>query len=235
MELVWPHYDVSRAVRAVRTLLRDPDDLPEVFALIDAMSGTAPIRLLRGFRRSPSGRAILRERRDIVPLLADRAALRALPAGTLGRAYLDFVESEGISAEGIRDASAPSELHRADTDVAYVQRRMRDTHDLWHAATGYEGDVVGELALLSFLLGQHWNSAIAMLVLAALAKGLSAGFQGVLLDGFRRGRGAEWLPSQDWEVMLAMPVDEVRARLGLGAPPVYTPVRTQELRVRGIV
>ena len=32
-------------------------------------------------------------------------SLRALPEGSLGRAYLSFVESEGISPEGIRDAS----------------------------------------------------------------------------------------------------------------------------------
>jgi hypothetical protein len=31
--------------------------------------------------------------------------------------------------------------------------------------------------------------------------------------------------------MLAEPVDEVRRRLRLDAPPVYTPVRSSELRV----
>ncbi|EYF04442.1 Coq4 family protein [Chondromyces apiculatus] len=235
MTLVLPQYDLPRALRAVRVLLRDPDDLPMVFALTDAMAGTAPFRLLRGFRRCETGRALLGERRDIVPLLADRAALRALPAGTLGRAYLEFVEREGISAEGIRDASAPSAMHQHDTEIGYVQRRMRDTHDLWHAATGYQGDVVGELALLAFFLGQHWNTAIAMLVVAGLAKTFPLGISDLLLDGFRRGRAAEWLPAQDWEALLTLPLDEVRARLELGAPAVYKPVRTSELRMRGIV
>ncbi len=235
MEMLLPRYDLPRALRAVQALIQDPDDLPMVFALTDAMSGTAPHRLLRGFQRCDSGRALLRERRDIVPRLADRAALRALPAGTLGRAYLKFVESEGISAEGIRDASAPSALHRGSTEIGYAQQRMRDTHDLWHAATGYKGDVLGELALLAFLLGQHWNTAIAMLVLAGIFKLRGLGVREVVLDGFRRGRAAAWLPAQDWEAMLALPLDEVRARLGLGAPAAYTPVRSSELRTQGLV
>ena len=52
----------------------------------------------------------------------------------------------------------------------------------------------------------------------------------LILDGFRRGRRAAWLPGQPWESMLATPVAEVRARLGVGAPPAYTPVRSADIR-----
>ncbi len=51
-----------------------------------------------------------------------------------------------------------------------------------------------------------------------------------MLDGFRRGKNAAWFPEQDWESMLALPVDEVRARLGLETPPVYTEIRSSELK-----
>lgn len=231
-----PHYDLPRAGRALSALLRDPDDLPQVFTLIDSMSGTAPHRMLRGFQRTESGRRVLRERPDIVRVLADREALRALPEGTLGRAYLAFVESEGISAEGIRDASVHGEVaHRRPEAFDYLHQRMRDTHDLWHAATGYKGDVLGELALLAFSLGQHWNTAIAMIVVAAMLKGYATAGTSAIVEGFRRGRAAAWLPAQDWESLLATPVDELRARLDLGSPPVYTPVRTTELRASGVI
>jgi hypothetical protein len=33
--------------------------------------------------------------------------------------------------------------------------------------------------------------------------------------------------------MLALPIEEVRARLKVGALPVYTPVRSAELRAQG--
>jgi ubiquinone biosynthesis protein COQ4 len=231
-----PRFDLPRAGRALAALMRDPDDLPQVFTLIDAMSGTAPHRLVRGLRRTATGARLLRERSDIVPLLTNRSALRALPDGSLGRAYLAFVESEGISPEGILEASvAAGGVGYATEDFRYVHQRMRDTHDLWHAATGYKGDVVGELALLAFTLGQHWNTAVAAIVVAGLVKGLGHSDVGLIVDGYRRGRAAEWLPAQDWEALLSLPLEDVRARLKLKAPPVYTPVRTADLRAEGIL
>jgi ubiquinone biosynthesis protein COQ4 len=217
-------------------LLRDPDDLPQVFTLIDSMSGTAPHRLLFSFRRTETGKRLLRDRPDIVARLGDRAFLRALPAGSLGRAYLDFVESEGISAEGIREASEESEATvYASSAIDFLRARMRDTHDLWHAVTGYQGDVLGELSLLAFTLGQHWNSAVAAIVVAGLLKGFGRGSTHLVLEGFRRGRAAAWFPAQEWESLLPQPLDEVRARLRVGPPPVYTPLRTAQLRAEGIV
>ncbi len=230
-----PRYDVVRAGRALGALLRNPDDLPQVFTLIDSMSGTAPHRLLFAFRRSPTGARLLRDRPDIGARLADRAALRALPAGSLGRSYLAFVESEGISPEGIRAASEGAQEQYAGRDMEFVRARMRDTHDLWHTVTGYRGDLLGELSLLAFTLAQHWNTAVAAIVVAGLLKGFGRTDVGVVFDGMRRGRAAAWLPAQDWESMLAEPLDQVRARLRLGAPPQYTPVRSAELRAEGLL
>jgi ubiquinone biosynthesis protein COQ4 len=230
-----PHYDFPRAGRALSALMRDPDDLPQVFTLIEAISGTAPHRLLRGFGRTAAGRRILREEPDIVPILEDRAALRALPEGSLGRAYLAFVESEGISAEGIRDASLKNRKLNVPEAFAYLHGRMRDTHDLWHAATGYKGDVRGELALLAFTLAQNWNTGVALIVATAIVRGLGGGATEMIRDGYRRGRGAAWLPSQDWESLLPLPLHEVRARLKLGAPAEYVPLRTTELRAQGVI
>jgi ubiquinone biosynthesis protein COQ4 len=207
--------------------------LPQVFRLIDALGGTAALRIQLGFMVSATGRELLQKQPDIVEVLADREALRRLPEGTLGRAYLAFVERENISAEGIRAASLEA---RQSQRVAFVQRRMRDTHDLWHALTGYHGDVAGELALLAFNVAQVWNTAIAVLVVSALIKGLTVdGGARLILDGFRRGLKAKWLPSQPWEVLLAQPIESVRAQLRVEPPPEYTPVRTTELRARGMV
>ena len=233
---VLPRFDILRGGRALAALLRNPEDLPQVFTLIDAISGTAPHRLLLGFKLRKSGRRLLRDRPDILPRLADRASLRALPAGSLGRAYLGFVEAEGISPEGIRDASAQGVEAPTRSEVfGYLRTRMRDTHDLWHAVTGYQGDVLGELSLLAFTLGQHWNTGVAAIVAAALVKGFGSTDTRVIREGFVRGRGASWLPAEEWETLLPLPVDEVRARLGIGPPPVYEPVRTVDLRAQGLV
>jgi ubiquinone biosynthesis protein COQ4 len=112
---------------------------------------------------------------------------------------------------------------------------MRDTHDLWHAATGFKGDVLGEASLLAFTLAQHWNTGVAFIVVAALLKGFGRMETAVIRDGFRRGRAAAWLPAQEWESLLPLPLEEVRARLQLGAPPVYTPIRSSQLRAEGVI
>jgi ubiquinone biosynthesis protein COQ4 len=236
MTLPLPRYEVRRAGRAMSALLKDPDDLPQVFSLLEALAGTTPHRMLYRFRRSATGQRMLLVQPDIVPALRDRAALRRMPEGSLGRAYLAFVEAEGISADGIVDASARGQTVRdRPSTLAFVRRRMRDTHDLWHAATGYKGDVLGEASLLAFTLAQTWNLGVALIVGAALVKGRGTDAGRVILDGYRRGRAAAWLPAQEWEALLALPLDEVRRRLNLGAPPDYVPVRTAELRSAGIL
>src|SRR5689334_11487621 len=124
-------FDVSRAARALHALLKDPDDLPQVFTLIESLSGSAAIRLVWGFEQSEHGRRLLRENPDIVAILADRPRLRRMPAGSLGRAYLAFVESENISAEGIKQASIEGRTQAPDDRrIEIVANRMRDTHDL---------------------------------------------------------------------------------------------------------
>jgi ubiquinone biosynthesis protein COQ4 len=207
-----------RGLRALRALLRDPEDLPQVFTIIEAWSGGAKARLVRGFQRSEVGRRLLAERLDIVPLLRDRMGLAALPEGSLGRAYLELTEAAGISAEGILEASQQGEKGVAwQSDQAYVHERMRDTHDLWHAVTGYPTDVLGEAGLLAFSIGQNWNPGIALILLGGLIDGRFGRAMGYLAGSFELGRRAEWLPSQRWEDLLARPLDEVRRELRTGA------------------
>jgi ubiquinone biosynthesis protein Coq4 len=40
-----------------------------------------------------------------------------------------------------------------------------------------------------------------------------------------RGRRAAWLPMAPWEELLPQPLDEVRRRLRIDAPPTYREVR----------
>ncbi|HVH45391.1 MAG TPA: Coq4 family protein [Labilithrix sp.] len=227
-------YDVPTAVRALRALVENPDDLPQVFTVIDALSGSTLEWVAQRIRRSPGGESRLERADELVGVLRDRDALRALPEGTLGRAYLAFLESEGISAEGILDASLRGRLPTERTAQGQrAQTLLRDSHDLWHAVTGYHGDIVGEIALLAFTAAQTRNPAISAIVLVALAKGLARGQLGVVLDGYRRGRAAAWLPGVDWEALLARPLEEVRAELKVGAPRVYGVVRSADLREAG--
>jgi ubiquinone biosynthesis protein COQ4 len=224
-----------RALRAVAALMRNPDDTAQVFTIIEALSGSGHAsRLRRRFARDPVGARLLRDRPDLLPLLLDREALRRMPEGSLGRAYLEFVESEGITAEGLVEASRRGEHDRdIDPEIAFVRARMRDTHDLWHALLGYRGDTVGEAALLAFMLAQTGNPGIALIVVAAFLRAFSPESRALMRAAFRRGLDAAWLPAVDWEPLLSLPVEDVRALLRVGTPPAYTPVRTSDLRAAG--
>lgn len=233
-----PHFqfELGRALRAARRLAADPDDLPQVFTIVESLSGGTLRRIAGGLAKSQSGRRLLAERPDIVDRLADRAALARLPDGSLGRAYLAFVERENITPEGIRAASRQGMVHQAELPppLDYVHARMRDTHDLWHAAVGYQGDLFGEAALLGFILAQTRNPGIALILGIALLKTRNwPEARALIADGFRRGRKAAWLPAQEWESLLPLPLGEVRSRLSLAAPPVYTPLRTAEFNAQG--
>ncbi len=226
-----------RALAAARILADDPDDLPQVFTIIESFSADTLQRIANRMRETETGRRVLESRPDIVEKLADREALARMPEGSLARTYLAFVEREKISAEGIRDAAAmgTKHVHELPKPLDFVHQRMRDTHDLWHAVTGYSGDVLGESALLAFTFAQTWNPGIALIIAIALAKTANAPNGGAaarktMLDGFRRGQRAAWLPGQAWESMLALPIEEVRKRLSLDAPPVYTESRSSELK-----
>ena len=226
-----------RALRAARKLVADPDDLPQVFTIIESLSGNTLHRTWKRMTTTEGGRRLLRERPDIVTLLEDRAALARLPEGSLGRAYLAFVEREKISPEGIREAGRKgmtSGIPLSDP-YRYVHARMRDTHDLWHAAVGYHGDVLGEAALLAFTFAQVRNPAIALIVGIGLLKTIGAPeARAVIVDGYRRGRAAAWLADQEWETLLSRPLSEVRTRLQLGAPPVYPQIRSSELKAQRV-
>lgn len=207
--------DPQRALAAIETLLRDPEDIAQGFVIVDALAGQAPLRVLTRFRSHPMGQKLLAQRPDLLESLRNRQLLARMPMGSLACAYLTFIDNEGLTADGLVRASvngrgSDSELQ---SDFMFVRNRIRDSHDLWHAVTGYQADVVGELALLSFNVAQLRNPGIAVLVLAALARYRKLAFSKVVTRAFFHGLRSAWLPPVHWEALLPLPLDEVRALL----------------------
>ncbi len=217
-----------RALRAVRELIANPDDTAKVFDIIDALSGNTGERLFRRFRATETGSRILAEKRNLLATLEDRAYLESLPPGSLGRAYAEFMSQERLSGQGLVEAS--KEYRRED--IGFERRlfadRLRDMHDLWHVVTGYGRDLVGEAALLAFSFAQTRNPGVGFIVAVAWlkAKGEASFARPVIVEGYRRGRRARWLPAADWEALLPQPLERVREELNVGTPPEYVPVRS---------
>jgi ubiquinone biosynthesis protein COQ4 len=216
------------ALEALRALFNNPDDTAQVFKIISALSGGARQRVLRRLRSTPVGQRLLQEKKALAPLLEDRTLLRALPEGSLGRAYLQFCERHGITASGLIAASEQGMANDQFTwDERLVQARMRDAHDLWHVVTGYETDLVGEACVLAFTVAQTRNPAIGLIVVAAFFSkqgGDQLEKRKLLVEAFARGVRSAWFPAADWEAMLTLPLSEVRRMLNVGAPPRYKPI-----------
>ena len=214
-----------RALRALGRLVEDPERTDQVFELIQALTGNSIVRAFRKFAAHPEGQRILRDRPDLVAVLADRERLAAMPRGSLGRTYLAFMGGEQLSADGLRVAHEKVRDRAAESDVdeplRYFAERLRDQHDLWHVLTGYGRDEAGEVAVLSFTLAQTRNPGVALIVAAACwlgPWGNAFAWQRYLGSAFLRGWRAERLPVTYWEELLAEPLDAVRRRLRV-APP----------------
>jgi ubiquinone biosynthesis protein COQ4 len=230
-----PRFRALDAVSAVRGILRDPSDTAQVFRLIDALSGPTPRHLVGRFSASRTGARLLAERPRVLERLRDHAELAALPAGSLGRAYLDFMTAGGLTPDGLLKASEVlGPEHEREDEAAWIGQRMRDTHDLWHVVTGYRGDLLGEGSLLAFSWAQTRTRGIGVLAAIAIMRADDPDDRRLLLDGLVRGLRAAWLPAVPWEELLAEDLEVVRARLRVGPPPAYVPLWAHELPAGGL-
>ena len=109
---------------------------------------------------------------------------------------------------------------------AWFGRRVRDTHDIWHVLTGYKADEsLGEAALVAFSYAQVGGLGWAFIGGAAALKSLQVTrgtlFAKAVWEGYRNGRKAKWISGEDYEALLAEPIDAARARLGIVTPVAY--------------
>jgi ubiquinone biosynthesis protein COQ4 len=214
------------AIKALSRLLQDPEQTEEVFVIIRALTGRSVLNAFNRFKQAEIGQAILTEQRNLVSVLEDRDALGGMPQGSLGRAYLNFVEKEAITAAGLIEASN-REMDFVDPDFERFANRMRDQHDLWHVLTGYGRDTFGEACLLAFTYAQTQNRGVGFIALAGmfkLTKALGPGVRSAMWQAYRAGKRAAWLPAEDWEARLREPLDTVRSRLNIPAPEQYRAV-----------
>lgn len=216
------------AFKALRRLIADPQQTHEVFTIIRALSGPA---LRNGYMRFASteiGRTVLREKRSLLATLQDRDTLASLAPDSLGRTYLDWAIAEGLTANDLVEASAEGEFSQLEESIALFGMRQRDMHDLWHTLTQYGRDELGEACLLAFTYAQTKNRGVGVICLAGLAKLAQTYGAGAFRAGwkaYRDGARAKWMPGEDWEALLAQPVDDVRRQLRLTEPASYWQLR----------
>src|SRR4029079_9313241 len=129
MGLVSDSYIVGRAVVRV---LGDSGKTHEIHRVEEITGRPRYRRVLAEMAGSDDYRELLRDHPELSSAQVDYDALRALPETTLGGAYVRHLDGHGLTA----GAQAAATQYVDDPDMAYLMRRFRQTHDVWHVLLG---------------------------------------------------------------------------------------------------
>ena len=150
-----PKLDWMHALKSLRRLLNDKEDTGQVFEIMRALNGSSTAKGYLRLLETQQGGRIAYQRAEFAERLMDDAWLDSLSEGSVGAAYRHFIRTEQISAEGLIEISRQSaptvdEQH----PYAWMGRRTRDVHDIWHILSGYHRDGLGEACLVAFSYAQ---------------------------------------------------------------------------------
>lgn len=212
---------VSDAVRVGKAVVRVMGDSTrtEEIHRVEEITGRPRYRaLLDELRALPEGRRILDERPELSSRFVDYDYLRTLAPHTLGGAYVRHLDTNGLSA----DYQAAETRHVDDPDMAYLMRRFRQTHDVWHALLGI--GITGHEEVLThwFSYGQLRLPVSAMIMVFGTLKHMVlearwATLRHSLMEAYRDGRDAAPLLAVIWEDQWEVPIDHVRAAYNVRA------------------
>ena len=166
---------------------------------------------------NPTGRRILRDRPRITSKTMSVTMLRALPESSVGRAYVSWLDREGVSPD-TRD----SVKYIDDEECAYVMQRYRESHDFYHALTGLPIFIEGEVALKAF---EFANTLLPMTGLSLFAitkmkpEERTRFWNTYLPWALSNGLGSKDIINVYWEEELERDVDDLRSELGIERPP----------------
>ena len=201
------------ASQCLKGLKNDPTNPTYGQTFNQSLNGNVYAALAQRFQRSEQGRRLLSKRPSLQARDLDLNALERLPEGTLGHEFARYYRDNKIS---------PFETTlELKNDVDFLSKRYRETHDLLHVLTGYATDVMGEMELQAYVLGNLGLRTTMFVLLNGTLGQLKTPQSGVerseylrrVWAAYRRGRASPlfldfWFEEQ-WET----PVATLRARL----------------------
>ncbi|KAL4400219.1 Ubiquinone biosynthesis protein [Malassezia pachydermatis] len=190
-------------------------------------------RLIAQMRSTHEGRCLMLTRPSINSHTVDTATLAALPEGTFGRAWIEWLKANKVVPDGRCEAR-----YMPTYETRYVIQRYRETHDFYHVLLGMPTSTLGE-TVVKYFEASHMHLPVAGL--SALGGSLrvlnddrrawlsrpsdpadTPTLQALAPWAWRLGQNVRVpLISVAWEKRWSQPIDELRAELGIDeAPPV---------------
>lgn len=221
-----PKRDIRRAIRHFRALLRDKEDTQHVFHIYDALPSKSFLPRARSLTLSERGERLRLTEGYLPALLDDHDRLRETPKGSVGHAYCDFMESEGLTAAGLVAEAEKMGRPKYGDLIEWFGFRQRDTHDLMHVLTGYGRDALGEQCVLLFTHGQSPSHGHLLLGYAgALNIKKQVRSRAPVLRAVREaqllGRNCPPLVRLSIRELLELDLEEARIALGISEPSWY--------------
>jgi ubiquinone biosynthesis protein COQ4 len=198
------------AVGALRALLRDPTDTQQAVIFSIACNAARLPHVMAKFL-DDDGLELFERQASLDSSAIDHAELRALPEDTLGYAYAHFLADNDLDVDFFQ---APPGMPRVAT---YLAKRMRQSHDVWHAVTGLNTAIPSEIELLAFSYGQTQMPSFILLAASGAVR-YAFTYPGIFRAAYRgyvRGKNAAFLGNVHWEKMWRRPLAEVREELGV--------------------
>lgn len=213
----------GQGLRCLYRLATGTGGLANSYEAMFALAGPTVQREFDRFARDPVGRKLLAERprSDLNRLLADRAALAAMPTGSFADAYLRYLGDEGMgSAEYFLAAAGLDEKAARfgwSEDQLWFVKRMANSHDLFHVVSGYDRSIVGEIGINAYTAGQIPLLPLKLLLvyLFLLKPSSPIAWPRFVFRCYRHGRRTPSLASVDYERMLERPLTEMRRLTGV--------------------
>jgi ubiquinone biosynthesis protein COQ4 len=206
--------ELINALQGFMAFVKNPDDTDSVFDIAEALSQTEVTAASIQYLKSIPEAAQLMEERYIAPT-PDLKALLELPKDSLGYVYSSRMITANFDPEFYRKVVVQD-------DTTYFFLRMRQTHDIWHAVTGFSVNVSGEIGLQSFQLAQNHSPLAVLLIAGALlntiqhSDNLSAITQAIA-QGYNMGLQSKLFFAQKWEEHWDKSLTDWRSELGVVA------------------
>lgn len=200
------------AAHSLNVLKDDPAHThygPLLNACLDSETYAA---LAKKWRTTEEGRAFLDERPTLQGADLDLLALENMPAGTLGYEFIQYFRKNNISPFVT--------AFPINNDVDFLSKRYRETHDIFHLLTGYGTDVIGEMELQAFVMGNLKMRQTWMILAFGCFEVLKMnGIKGYtnylsrLRAAYERGARSREMLSVRYENMWSKPVTEIAQNL----------------------
>jgi ubiquinone biosynthesis protein COQ4 len=211
-----PIHAVKALVSMVR-LIKDPNRLGEVFSLADHLLDAATaerrdevVAHIKG--SSPEARKAFADKPRVGKFDLDELA--RLPKGTLGQVFAEHMKTNNLDPSAL--PTIPSR-----TDLEFFRAHLYETHDIWHAVTGFHTDVASELGLQAFYLAQLPGGLPAAILGGSFFNTLIYKMDErdarmrAIVRGWLLGKRAKPFFGVRWAELWSVPMVEVRRRLGV--------------------